>query len=299
MEMRSDPSAFFGPGSWRKMKCAARRLDTRRNFSGSTSRPLASRMRKRELLLDDRSRNRPCRVDVDRDDLRHDLRRVMAPPPNDGGKALDRLVVLDRLDRSGGNVHRDIAIREAETRPREAPRRRCEFARARRSRDVQFAKRLKGDVAGLVETDMRLKAAHRVGQRIIPFVALAVVARKIAFDREATTQSGEGLALCKARPAAIGRDVRVAPRGLGGVARGFRAVFGRRARRPFRFGGGGRSFLPLIGGRRLLVALGAGRGASEKNAENAISATALAKGLRFMRLLGSPAPPAPARRSLI
>ena len=178
-----------------------------------------------EFLAHDGGGNGPARIDVDRDDLRHELRRAVALPADNRRVSAHLRAVLDRLDRRAGNIHRHITRAELETDFLKPRRRGRELASAPLRGDIEFAQRHAVGDACFIKTDLRLKTFHRVFQTGVPGVLRrargARLVRQITFGGEAPPQICDGLSLRfsikglrKARPAAVRGNFGVAPRSL-------------------------------------------------------------------------------------
>ena len=94
-----------------------------------------------DVLLDERDRHRPGRVEVDGRDARLDDRRGAVHLADDRDIAARDLSALDRLDGRGGNVDHDVAVAEGEARAGKPLRGGSELAMARECRDVDRLER--------------------------------------------------------------------------------------------------------------------------------------------------------------
>ena len=121
-----------------------------------------------DLFLDDRDRHRPGRIEVDRRDMRGDLRRGMIDVADDRGVAMDDRAVLDRFDRGRRQVDDDIALAEREVQIGEPARAGGELLRAHARRHVERLQRRAGDDAGLAQAHARLEALDRGGEAGVP-----------------------------------------------------------------------------------------------------------------------------------
>ena len=117
-----------------------------------------------DVLLDERDRHRPCRVEVDGRDARLDDRRGPVHLADDRDIAAGDFSALDRLDGGGGNVDHDVAVAEGEGRACK-PLRGCgELAMAGECRDVDRLQRSCTHGAGFRQAVPGLKPFDGAGE---------------------------------------------------------------------------------------------------------------------------------------
>ena len=130
-----------------------------------------------DVLLHDRERHRPGRIEVDGSELGRERRRRPVGLADDGGVAPHHAAVLDRLGDRSGDVHDHVALAEGEIHVGEPVERGRELAQAPRHRDVKRRKRALPDGAGLFEAVARLEAPDRGGEIGVEHVAAGVLGR--------------------------------------------------------------------------------------------------------------------------
>ncbi len=117
---------------------------------------------RRDLVLDDRHRHGPGRIDVDRHDLGLHLRRMMLHVADDRRVAAYDEVVLHRVDGGRGDIDDDVARAEGKIDAGETLGARGELAEAHGGGNVERAQGGAGDGAGLTQAHAELKALHRL-----------------------------------------------------------------------------------------------------------------------------------------
>src|SRR6266550_7896675 len=141
-----------------------------------------------DLTLDNRTRNRPGRIDRDRPDGGGQRRRLMVHLAHDGGMALYDAEVLHRLDRSRGNVHHHISSNKIYLDVGDTLRARFQLAGANIGGHIECLQSRLVDLAALLQACTALEVPHRIGKCIIPTISISPVLRQVAFSRKALAQ---------------------------------------------------------------------------------------------------------------
>jgi hypothetical protein len=142
---------------------------------------------------------------------------------DDGDVAMGDAAVLDRLNRSRGQVDHHIAFIEGEIDPRKAIGARGELVEPHPRRNVDGLQRRAGDDSGLAEPHARLEALDPRREPVVPGESARLSPRQVAFDRQPLTQLCDRRALRSGPdrgdvrwPAARVHNRRIALRRLGG-----------------------------------------------------------------------------------
>ena len=141
-----------------------------------------------DVLLQDRQRHRPGRVEIDRRDLRGERRRRPVDLADHRHVAPRHLAVLDRLGDGGRNVHHHVALAESEAHAVQPVERGRELAQPLADRHVERLERLRADRAGLGQAVADLEALHGFGQHHVVGVAVGDFGRQVVADGEALAQ---------------------------------------------------------------------------------------------------------------
>ena len=202
-----------------------------------------------DLVLGDRERHRPGRIEIDGGDVGGQRRRRLVDLADDDAIAALDLVVRDRLDEGGRNVHHDVALGEDEIHAEQALDRGFELLDARADRDVEGLQGLRADAAGRLQPVAQLEALDafdhgRVVERRRPPLGRHVVAddktpAQQRHVRPARPRRELGVGR-QARPAAADLDGRIAQQrfldALIGALVEYRLGRERQRRRRTRFG---------------------------------------------------------------
>ncbi len=201
--MRTAPSAFQAPESCRMVKLGARSecqstdagidlgaraVEHAHVHARDVVRVLAHLGD--DVLLHDRQRHRPGRIQVDRGDVGGERRRRPVGLADHHHVAPHHLVAVDRLGEGGRNVDHDVALTEREIHRDQAVERGRERAQPLAHRNVERGERLRTDAAGLLETVAGLEAPHRGGDRIVVEIARGLVGGEVVGDGEPLAQQG-------------------------------------------------------------------------------------------------------------
>ena len=146
---------------------------------------------------------------------------------DDRDVAMGDAAVLDRLDRSRGQVDHHISVIEGEIESRQAIGAGGKLVEPHSRRNVDRFQRRAGNDSGLAQPHARLEALDRGSEPVVPRKAARFSRGEVAFDRQALTQFHHRRALGSgansidvSRPAARVHDRRIALRRLGGGEEG-------------------------------------------------------------------------------
>ncbi len=142
----------------------------------------------RDILLQDRQRHRPRRIEIHRRDAGGERGRGAVDLADHRDVAARDLAVFDRLCDRGRNVHHHVALAEGEAHAVQPVERGRELADARLHRNVERLDGLRADRAKLRESVARLEALHGFGQHRVVGVALRDFSRQVVGDRETLAQ---------------------------------------------------------------------------------------------------------------
>ena len=145
------------------------------------------------------------------------LGRGMLGIADDRDIAVDDAAVLDRLDRSRGQIDHHVAVIEREIEPGQTIGAGGELVETLPRRNVDRLQRRAGDDSGLAQPHARLEALDRRRKPLVPGEAARLAGVEVALDREPLAQFRHRRALCPrtdggdvGRPAAGVDDRRIA-----------------------------------------------------------------------------------------
>ena len=161
-----------------------------------------------DLVLGDRERHRPGRIEIDRRDVGSQRRRRLVGLADDDAVAPLDLVVGDRLGERGGNVHHDVALGEDEIHAEQPLERGFELLDPRADGDVEGAQGLRADAAVCLEAVAHLKTLDAFDNGVVVDFAGLLLGGHVFGDDETPAQQRD------VRPARPGREL-----GVGGEAR--------------------------------------------------------------------------------
>jgi hypothetical protein len=164
-----------------------------------------------DLVLGDRQRHRPGRIEIDRRDGCGQRRRGLVGLADDHDIAALHLVVGNRLGERGRDVDDDIAVAEHEIHAGEPTERGFELLDALSHRHVEGRQRLRADTTGRRQAVAQLKMLYRLDERLVVGVAAFPLGRQIFGDREAAAQQRDRGSVRSRRQLGVGRQGRPAP----------------------------------------------------------------------------------------
>ena len=110
-----------------------------------------------DLVLGDRQRHRPGRIEIDRGDGSGQRRRRLVDLADDDAIAALDFAVGDGLDEGGRNIHHDVALGEDEIHAQEPLERSFELLDAGADRHIERFQGLRADRAGGIEPVAQLE----------------------------------------------------------------------------------------------------------------------------------------------
>ena len=163
-----------------------------------------------DLVLGDRERHRPGRIEIDRGDVGGQRRRRLVDLADDDAIAALDLAVGDRLDEGGRNVHHDVALGEDEIHAQEPLERGFELLDAVADRNIERFQGLRADRAGGIEPVAQLEMLDALDHGRVVGVAGFLVGGHVVGDDEALAQQRDVGAAGARRELGVGRQRRPA-----------------------------------------------------------------------------------------
>ena len=146
-----------------------------------------------DVLLHDRQRHRPGRVEVDSGDVGRQRRRRPVRLADHHHVAAHDLVAVDRFGERGRQVHHHVALAKGEIHRGEPIERGPQLTQPLAHRHIECGQRLRPNASRFRQAVTRLEAPHPGGQRVVVDVAVGLVGRRssvMARRRRSSATSG-------------------------------------------------------------------------------------------------------------